>query len=375
MKKIGILGGGQLGRMFIQETLNLGIETHILDPDPQAPCRHLADRFVVGSLSDFDTVCEFAQQVDILTIEIENVNTEALFAIQNSGKKVFPQPKAIQIIQDKRKQKLFYQQNNIPTSAFRIVSGKAELEKNLDFLPAFQKLASGGYDGRGVQRLDSAQDLAKAFDAPSVLEKYVDLEKEISVIAARSPSGQISTFPVVEMVFDPILNLVDYLRVPAAIPENIKQQATQLATKVIEKLQMIGILAIEMFLTTQGELLVNEAAPRPHNSGHHTIEANYTSQFAQHLRAILGLPLGSTQARVNSAAMVNLLGASGFEGRAYYKGLEEVLTLEGVFVHLYGKILTKPGRKMGHVTIIHEDEQVLMQNIQKVKKTLSVISM
>ncbi|MDX2304941.1 MAG: 5-(carboxyamino)imidazole ribonucleotide synthase [Microscillaceae bacterium] len=375
MKKIGILGGGQLGRMFIQETLNLGIETHILDPDPQAPCRHLADRFVVGSLSDFDTVCEFAQQVDILTIEIENVNTEALFAIQNSGKKVFPQPKAIQIIQDKRKQKLFYQQNNIPTSAFRIVSGKTEIEKNLDFLPAFQKLASGGYDGRGVQRLDSAQDLTKAFDAPSVLEKYVDLEKEISVIAARSPSGQISTFPVVEMVFDPVLNLVDYLRVPAAIPENIKQQATQLAIKVIEKLEMIGILAIEMFLTTQGELLVNEAAPRPHNSGHHTIEANYTSQFAQHLRAILGLPLGSTQARVNSAAMVNLLGASGFEGRAYYKGLEEVLTLEGVFVHLYGKILTKPGRKMGHVTIIHENEQVLMQNIQKVKKTLSVISM
>ena len=373
MKTIGILGGGQLGRMFIQESLNLGVEVHILDPDSNAPCRHLADQFMQGELTDYDVVMDFAQQVDILTIEIENVNTQALLDLEKSGKAVYPQPGIIQMIQDKRKQKVFYQENHLPSADFKLINNKKDIEKNADFLPAFQKLASGGYDGKGVQELASLNDLDKAFDAPGLLEKKVSFDKEISVIVARNIQGEISTFPPVEMVFDPVLNLVDYLKAPADISDQLAKQAQDLAIKLITKLDMIGILAIEMFLTPEGKLLINEIAPRPHNSGHHTIEANYTSQFAQHMRAILGLPLGSTNQH-HLGAMVNLIGEPTYEGIAKYQGIEEVLKMDGVYIHLYGKKYTKPGRKMGHITLISTDNQTLMENTRLVKEKLKVIS-
>ena len=373
MKTIGILGGGQLGRMFIQESLNLGVEVHILDPDSNAPCRHLADQFTQGQLTDYETVTNFAQQVDILTIEIENVNTQALLDLEKSGKAVYPQPGIIQMIQDKRKQKVFYQENHLPSADFRLIENKKDVEKNADFLPAFQKLASGGYDGKGVQALDSLEDIDKAFDAPGLLEKKVSVDKEISVIVARNIHGKISTFPPVEMVFDPVLNLVDYLKAPADIADQLAKQARDLAIQLITKLDMIGILAIEMFLTPEGDLLINEIAPRPHNSGHHTIEANYTSQFAQHMRAVLGLPLGATNQH-HLGAMVNLIGEPAYEGIARYQGIEEILKMDGIYVHLYGKKYTKPGRKMGHVTLIHTDSQTLMDNIRLVKEKLKVIS-
>ena len=373
MKTIGILGGGQLGRMFIQESLNLGVEVHILDPDPNAPCRHLADHFMLGELTDYEVVMDFAQQVDILTIEIENVNTKALLDLEKSGKAVYPQPGIIQMIQDKRKQKLFYQENHLPSAGFRLIENKKDVENQADFLPAFQKLASGGYDGKGVQELSSLKDLDKAFDAPGLLEKKVHVDKEVSVIVARNTQGEVSTFPPVEMVFDPVLNLVDYLKAPAVISDELAQQAQNLAIQLINKLDMVGILAIEMFLTPEGELLINEIAPRPHNSGHHTIEANYTSQFAQHMRAILGLPLGDTNQH-HLGAMVNLIGEPGFDGVAKYQGIEDVLEMDGVYIHLYGKKYTKPGRKMGHVTLINTDNQLLMDNIRLVKEKLKVVS-
>ena len=370
--KLGVLGGGQLGRTLIQSGIDFNIPFSILDPDEHAPCSTLAE-FHHGKLTDFDTVMKFGSACDVITIEIENVNTKALKALVGQGKKVYPQPEVIELIQDKRIQKAFYRDNGIPTAEFILVENATEVKQNATFLPAVNKLGKEGYDGRGVQILREEKDLAKAFDAPGLLEKLIDFEKEISVIVARNEAGEIKTFPVVEMVFHPVHNLVEYLFAPADIPKAIAQEADTIACKIITTLNMVGILAVEMFVTKDGKVLVNEIAPRPHNSGHQTIEANTTSQYEQHLRAILNLPLGDTSLRIPSA-MVNLLGEADYSGLAKYEGFDEVVKLPGVHVHLYGKRFTKPFRKMGHVTIVDHDIEHLKEKANFVKETLKVIA-
>lgn len=369
--KLGILGGGQLGRMLIQAATDLNIDIYCLDPDKSAPCASLATGFEVGSITDFDTVYRWGKDKNLITIEIENVNVEALEKLESEGVDVFPQPSVIKVIQDKRVQKQFYKDKNIPTADFILTDSIEDIKKNISFLPAFQKLGQSGYDGRGVQQLDSETDLLKALAGKSLLEKKVSYEKEISVIVARNKNGEVSTFPVVELVFHPIHNLVEYLFAPAELTNHQVEKANAIAIQIITELNMVGLLAVEMFLTTKGEILVNEVAPRPHNSGHQTIEANYTSQYEQHLRAILNLPLGSTK-QIMPAAMINLLGEDGFSGAAQYEGLETALKIEGVFVHLYGKKLTKPFRKMGHVTLTDEDKESLKLKVETVKKLIKV---
>jgi len=368
--KLGILGGGQLGRMFIQAALDYNIDISILDPDPDAPCKDVAAEFHVGKLTDYATVYQFGSKCDLITIEIENVNTDALKALESEGIAVYPQPHVIELIKDKRLQKSFYEQHGIPTADFKLVDGRDDIAKLNEF-PIVNKLGKEGYDGRGVQVLRDASDLDKAFDAPGLLEELVDFEKELAVIVARNLNGDCVTFPVVEMVFHPTANLVEYLFSPAEISDDVAQAADKIARDVINTLDMTGILAVEMFLTRDGRVLVNEVAPRPHNSGHQTIEGNITSQYEQHLRSIFNLPLGDTSTR-SRAAMVNLLGEEGYNGRAYYEGLEKVTAIKGVHVHLYGKKLTKPFRKMGHVTIEEEDMDVLRRKVQQVKEQLKV---
>lgn len=368
--KIGIIGGGQLGRMLVQSGIDLNINFSVLDPDPQAPCHQLAP-FTCGKLTDYQTVWNFGQDCDLLTIEIENVNTKALADLEKAGKKVFPQPSIIELIQDKRKQKQFFKDHQIPTADFILVENKAEILNHESYLPAVNKLGREGYDGRGVQVLRNKHDLSKAFDAPGLLEKLIDFEKEISVIVSRNETGEIATFPAVEMVFHPEANLVEYLFSPAELSAKVTQQAKEIAERVIQSLGLVGLLAVEMFVTKDGQVLVNEVAPRPHNSGHQTIEANITSQYEQHLRAILGLPLGDTSC-TSPSAMVNVLGEEGFSGLALYEGLNDVLSLSGVHVHLYGKKQTKPFRKMGHVTLVDSDLESLKKKANFVKQTLKV---
>ncbi|MBC8112144.1 MAG: 5-(carboxyamino)imidazole ribonucleotide synthase [Verrucomicrobia bacterium] len=371
--KLGILGGGQLGRMLLQAAIDLNVFVKVLDNDPEAPCKYLAHEFIIGKLTDYQTVMNFGKDCEVITIEIENVNTQALKDLEKQGKKVFPQPHIIELIQDKRLQKQFYQNHHIPTADFVLIDNPDQLAANEHFLPAFQKLGREGYDGKGVQKLITASDFSKAFSNPSLLEKVIDFEKELAVIVARNTKGEITLFPVVEMVFHPTKHLVEYLLAPAQISEAITKQANAVATQVAETLGIVGLLAVEMFLTKDGRILVNEIAPRPHNSGHHTLKANFTSQFEQHLRAILGLPLGETHQK-SLAAMVNLLGSEGFEGEAVYEGIKEIMALGGVFPHLYGKKVTKPFRKMGHITIMEEDLERLVQKAETVKNTLRVIA-
>ena len=370
--KLGILGGGQLGRMLIQSGIDLNINFSVLDPDPEAPCQSMAE-FTAGKLTDYESVLAFGESCNLITIEIENVNTKALRELVKLGKKVFPQPDVIELIQDKRLQKEFYKTHNIPTAEFILTQNKEEVINHKSFLPAVNKLGREGYDGRGVQLLRTEKDLDKAFDAPGLLEKLIDFEKEISVIVARNEQGEVCSYPAVEMVFHPIRNLVEYLFAPANISAVVARNADTIARKVADKIQIVGLLAVEMFVTKQGDVLVNEIAPRPHNSGHQTIEANVTSQYEQHLRAILNLPFGDT-AIVLPSAMVNLLGEDGYSGKASYQGLEKVLAVEGVHVHLYGKKLTKPFRKMGHVTIVDADMESLKKKANFVKEHLKVIA-
>ena len=370
--KLGILGGGQLGRMLIQETINLDIDVHILDPDQNAPCRDIAHSFTQGSFKDYDSVLAFGKNMDVVTIEIEHVNVEALEKLESQGVKVYPQPNVIRLIQDKGAQKEFYAKHEIPTSPYRLIA-ENEVKNHTDFFPVFQKLRKGGYDGKGVQALKSVNDLSKAFTEPSVLEKAVDLEKELSVIVARNEAGEIKTFPTVELEFNPIANLVEFLFSPANVSDEVEKTSQDLARKIAEKLKIVGLLAVELFLDKEGNVLVNEIAPRPHNSGHQIIEGNYTSQFMQHVRAILGITLGNTGI-VKPSVMVNLLGEDGFTGEAVYEGLGDVLAMKGVNVHLYGKRLTKPFRKMGHVTVISETLEEAKSTAKKVQQTLKVKS-
>ncbi len=370
-KKIGVLGGGQLGRMLIQDAISLDIQIHCIDPDAEAPCKYIAHHFQQGSLTDFDAVYAFGKTVDLLTIEIEHVNVDALEQLEAEGLPVFPQPRLLRLIQDKGLQKLFYQEHGIPTADFVLVDHLEQVKAHTDRFPVMQKMRKGGYDGKGVTKLTNADSLTKAFDAPSVLESLVDFEKELAVIVARSVNGEVKTFPAVEMEFNPEANLVEFLFSPAAISPAIEAEAQRVASLVADKLGIVGLLAVELFLTRDGKILVNEVAPRPHNSGHQSIEGNYTSQYEQHLRAILGLPLGST-AIVEPSIMVNVLGEKGFEGPAVYEGIEDVLAMEGVYVHLYGKKLTKPFRKMGHVTVLAKTMEAAREKALRVNAILKV---
>ena len=371
--QLGILGGGQLGRMFIQEAINYNVNVHILDPDKNAPCRKLCNHFECGSLSDYDTVYNFGKDLDMITIEIEKVNVDALEKLEEEGVMVYPQSRVIRLIQDKGLQKQFFKQNDIPTSAFQFISNVDSLKTANLQIPYVQKLRKDGYDGKGVKMIRTAEDLANAFTEASIIEEIVDFEKEIAVIVARNDKGEVKTFPMVEMEFNPEANLVEFLISPSTYSFEIQQQAEELAKKIANDLQIVGLLAVEMFLTKDGEILVNELAPRPHNSGHQTIEGNFTSQFAQHMRAIFNLPLGDTSSRTN-AVMINLLGEAGYEGLAKYEGVDEVLAMDGVYVHLYGKKYTKPFRKMGHVCIINADRELAISNARKVQEILKVIA-
>lgn len=374
--KLGVLGGGQLGRMLVQEAINLDIAVDVLDPDPTCSCASICNTYIQGSFKDFDTVYKFGKKVDVLTIEIEHVDTAALEKLEMEGVKVFPQPSALRIIQDKGLQKKFYAENNLPTSPFRLISGKEELNEQVSNgvkFPFVIKTRTAGYDGKGVFVIQSEKDLQNVPDQPLVLEEAVKIKKEISVIVARNEAGEIKSFPPVEMEFNPEANLVEFLLCPAEISETQAAEAEKIALKTIEAFGITGILAVEMFVDEHEAILINEVAPRPHNSGHHTIECLYTSQYEQHLRAILNMPLGSTRI-IQPGVMLNLLGEPGYSGAVYYEGLDRCLAIEGVFPHIYGKKETRPFRKMGHVTIIGENASEARNRAEFVKKTLKVIS-
>jgi 5-(carboxyamino)imidazole ribonucleotide synthase len=371
--KLGILGGGQLGRMLIQQALNYNVTVKVLDPDREAPCRKLCDEFVVGSLSDYETVYNFGKKVDLLTIEIEKVNVDALEQLEREGVQVYPQPRVIRLIQDKGLQKQFFKENDIPTAEFQIISSPADFKKTHIPFPYIQKLRRDGYDGKGVYKVVDEQSLAKAFTEPSLIERWIDFEKEIAVIVARNENGDIKTFPMVEMEFNPEANLVEFLIAPSTLPFEVHEQAEQIAKNIASQLKIVGLLAVEMFLDKHGRILVNELAPRPHNSGHQTIEGNIVSQFEQHLRAIFNQPLGETDC-LNNAIMINLLGEAGHEGPAVYQGIEKALQCPGVYIHLYGKALTKPFRKMGHITIVDADREKAIERARYVQQILKVVS-
>lgn len=370
--KLGVLGGGQLGRMMIQEAINMDIHVHVLDPSSDAPCSKMATSFTQGDFNDYQTVIDFGKDKDLITIEIEHVNTKALYELESLGVTIYPQPAVLEIIQDKGKQKIFYADHQIPTASFKLIEQPENFTPSK--FPLVQKARTGGYDGKGVKVIQNENAWKnEKFPVPSVIEDAIEIEKELSVIVARNPSGEIKAFPVVELVFDPKANLVDYLLCPAEIDEEIKNKANEVALNVIQKMNMTGLLAVELFLTKSGEILVNEVAPRTHNSGHQSIEGNATSQFAQHLRAILDFPLGDTSV-LKTSVMLNVLGDPGYKGNVIYSGLEEVLKIPQVYPHLYGKTTTKPYRKMGHITVLGENKSECMDKISKIRSQFKVIA-
>lgn len=374
---LGILGGGQLGKMMLNETRKFDIKTHVLDPSEEAPCRIGCNKFEVGSLMDFDTVYSFGKKVDLLTFEIENVNVEALEKLENEGIKVYPTSKTLRIIQDKGTQKQFYKEHKIPTSPFKIFQSKnllneAIVRKELHY-PFVWKSCTGGYDGKGVSIIRDAEDIIPLMEGPCIAEKLIPFKTELAVIVARNPKGDVVTYPVVEMEFHPEANQVEYVICPARIDEEVSLKARNLAEQVSNAYQHVGLLAVEMFQTNDNELLVNEVAPRPHNSGHYSIEASYTNQFEQQLRCLLDLPLGKTTSKA-AGIMVNLVGAKGHTGEVVYENIDKILAMEGVTPHIYGKKETRPFRKMGHVTIVNKDINKAREIAEKVKKTINVIS-
>lgn len=375
--KLGIIAGGQLAKMLILEASKWDLVTYVLDDDENCPARSIATQYIKGSRLDFDSVYVFGKMVDILTFEIESINIEALKKLQSEGLSIVPDPAVLELIQDKGLQKEFYQKNQIPSSPFLLVESQEAIIsgiKNAEIsYPFVQKLRKGGYDGRGVAVINSENDLDKLLPGASVIEKKVEIAKEISVIAARNKNGQVQSYPVVEMVFDPKANLVDKLICPSAIASKQAEEAVFYASRIIDSLNMEGLLAVEFFIDSKGKILVNEMAPRPHNSGHHTIESLMTSQFEQHLRAIFNLPLGSTKLKMPSV-MINILGAEGYQGPVKYEGLTESLAIEGVKIHLYGKKITRPYRKMGHVTILSETVDSALEKAEKVKQLIKVKS-
>lgn len=373
MKKVGILGGGQLGRMLLQAAANYPVQTYVMENDPECPAAHLCHHFTQGDIRDFESVCRFGKGLDAITIEIENVNVEALEKLEAEGVRVIPRPAVLKTIKNKIQQKEYYNRHQIPTSRYLITANREELLQQAAFLPAVHKVGEGGYDGRGVQLLHTGADLEKGFDSPSVLEKMVKIKKEIAVMVAVNSRAETALYPPVEMLFDPVLNLLDYQLCPAELDEKTCWKVEAIALAVARHFDSPGLFAVEMFVDTEGDVLVNETAPRVHNSGHHTIEAHYSSQFDMLWRILLDYPLGNTDAILPSI-MVNIIGAEGFTGPVRYEGLEEVLKIPNAFVHLYGKKETKPGRKMGHVTILSSEKQELLFQSNKVKRTLSAIS-
>lgn len=371
--RIGILGGGQLGRMLLQSAIDFNLHVSVLDPDPDAPCKPLVDRFVQGSFRDHDTVMAFGANCDLITIEIEDVAVSALFELEAQGKLIYPQPRVIALIQDKREQKRWYQDKGFPTAPFVLTDYAKDVLNHAAMLPAFHKLGKGGYDGKGVVAIRQVEDWQQGFDTPALLEKAATINKEFAIIVARNTKGEVVAHPEVEMVFDPVHNLVSHLVSPSTLPSGVVEQAQAMAHNIVDELGIIGLLAIEFFYTQDGEIWVNEMAPRPHNSGHHTMRACPTSQFEQHWRAILGLPLGDTRLYM-PAAMVNILGEPDYFGAAKYQGMDTILAQPLIFPHLYGKAITKPARKMGHVTIMAADNQELAKQITFVQQTLKVVA-
>ncbi|WP_313803556.1 5-(carboxyamino)imidazole ribonucleotide synthase [Flavobacterium sp.] len=375
--KLGILGGGQLGKMLLAETRKFDIQTYVLDPSSEAPCQFGATKFFRGNLMDFETVYQFGKMVDLLTIEIENVNLDALDVLEEEGLKVYPSPKTLRLIQNKGRQKDFYVENEIPTSAHQRFVGINDLKKSiekdeLDF-PFVWKCAQFGYDGNGVKIVRSTMDLIDLPEVECIAEQMIPFKNELAVIVSRSVSGEVKTYPVVEMEFHPEANQVEYVICPARIDENIAVKAQKVALQVSEAFNHIGLLAVEMFQTEDDEILVNEVAPRPHNSGHYSIEASYTSQFEQHIRSILNLPLGNTNSKV-AGIMVNLVGEEGFSGQVVYENIEKIMAIDGVTPHIYGKRETRPFRKMGHVTIVNENMTEARRIAEEVKNSIRVIS-
>jgi 5-(carboxyamino)imidazole ribonucleotide synthase len=375
--KLGILGGGQLGKMMLYNTRKFDINTSVLDPNNEAPSRLACNHFVQGDLMDFETVFNFGKKVDTLTIEIENVNVEALKALEKEGVKVYPDSNTLATIQNKAEQKRFYIKHQLPTAAFKAYNNKSTLEmavsENVQSLPFVWKSARFGYDGNGVKIIRKHSDLDQLPNGECIAEDLIPFKNELAVIVARNPKGEIKSYPVVEMEFHPEANQVEYVLCPARIPESVAKKATDVALKTAAAFQHVGLLAVEMFLTQNDDILINEVAPRPHNSGHQTIEASQTSQFEQHLRAILNLPLGSTKNKT-CGVMVNLVGAEGHQGAVVYKNIEAIMALEGVTPHIYGKKMTRPFRKMGHVTIVNSSIEKARKIAQKVKESINVIS-
>ena len=373
MQKIGILGGGQLGRMLLQAAANYPVETFVMENDTGCPAAHLCHHFTKGDIKNFTDVYEFGKGLDALTIEIESVNEEALAQLELEGVRIYPKPSVLRIIKNKILQKQFYQENEIPSAAFSITNSTNDLASLTAYFPAVHKIALGGYDGRGVVSINSKEDASHGFNEPAVLEKKISIVKEISIIVAVNDKGEQAIYPPVDMIFNNDLNMLDYQLSPAILPEKIFWKAEAIALKVVKELRSPGIFAIEMFTDKQGNVWVNETAPRVHNSGHHTIEANYCSQFDMLWRIMLDFPLGNTK-HISPSALVNIIGSADNCGPCYYKGLEEVLLLDNVFVHIYGKKETRPGRKMGHITILSHERQELIHTSNKVKQLLQVIS-
>lgn len=375
--KLGIIAGGQLGKMLIQEASKWDIITYVLDNDENCPAGRIASHFIKGNNVDFESVYQFGKLVDVLTFEIENVNIEALKRLKSEGCKIVPDPEILELIQDKGLQKEFYKKNGIPTSTFIICESETAIlngiEKGEISFPFVQKLRKGGYDGLGVAVINDKSDLIKILSGASIIEEKVEIVKEIAAIVARNRKGENKCYPVVEMLFDPQANLVDKLICPSSITIEQSEKAVNFASEIIELLNMEGLLAVEFFIDSKGEVIVNEIAPRPHNSGHHTIESIITSQFEQHLRAILNLPLGSTKLKLPSV-MINILGEDDYEGPVIYEGLTESMAIDGVKIHLYGKKLTKPYRKMGHVTVLSSSLECALKKAEKVKKLIKVKS-
>ena len=374
-KTLGILGGGQLGKMVLDVSNRWGLKVYVLDSNIECPSSKLCSKFFVGDLMDYDTVVQFGQNVDLITIEIENVNVEALKFLESKGKKVFPQPRVIEIIQDKSKQKEFYIDNEIPTSSFRSCNGIEELKSLISkgeiSYPFIWKASKMGYDGYGVNKISDNKSLEKLSDCHCIVEELISIKKELSVMVGLRESGEILNYPVVEMEFNKDSNQVEYILSPAQISQELKIKAEKIACNIAEKFKICGIIAVEMFLTNQDEILVNEVAPRPHNSYHFSIEGSYTSQFEQFLRAILDLPLGSTKILQNSV-MVNLVGEKNSKGIVEYKNFDQIIGIEGVNPHIYGKLETKPNRKMGHITIINEDIEIAKTIAKEIKETIII---
>ena len=375
--KLGILGGGQLGKMLLYDAKRYDLHTKVMDSNKDAPCNKIADDFIVGDITDYNDVINFGNSVDLITVEIENVNTDALEFLEKSGKKVYPSPKNLRIIQNKSDQKNFYSKNNLPTSRFKNYSNIEELKRNFLYdnfeFPFVWKSSRFGYDGKGVKIIKNIEDLDFSYDHQCLIEEKISIKKELSVIVSRNNDGEIKCFPIVEMEFNKKSNLVEYVMCPANISKQTEEKAIIIASEIAKKFEMVGLIAVELFVTNKDEVLINEVAPRPHNSGHHTIECCITSQFDQHIRSILNLPLGETGILI-PGIMVNLVGENMEEGNVNYKNINDIFDIPGVYIHIYGKKKSRLNRKMGHITIVNKDINKAIEIGKSIKNKIKVTS-